>query len=318
MIWLSWRQLRASAAVVYGALAVVAAVVAITGLQLHRAFTASGIAGCAGDACESIINAFLARDPFLQTLLSNVLLLLLPALIGVFWAAPLVARELDAGTYRLAWTQSVPRTRWLTAKLAVVGLAGLVATGVLSVLVTWWYGPIDEVNTNQFSPAVFGARDLVPVGYAAFAFALGVLAGVVTRRTLTAMAVTLVGYVGVRLSFAFWARPHLLAPLTSVQPLEDPTGTPQMLGGGPGAASGKWILSQTVTDPSGAVTDTIRINSDDPCMATRTCLSGYHVRTVYQPAGRYWTFQWLETGIFVALAVALIGLAYWWLRRRLS
>jgi hypothetical protein len=318
MIWLSWRQLRASAAALYGALAVVAVVVAITGLQLHRAFTASGITGCTGDACESIINAFLGRDLFLQTLLSNVLLLLLPALTGVFWAAPLVARELETGTFRLAWTQSTTRTRWLTAKLAVVGLASLVAVAVLTALVTWWYGPIDEVNSNQFSPAVFGARDLVPVGYAAFAFALGVVAGVVTRRTLTAMAVTVVGYVGVRLSFAFWARPHLLAPLTVVQPLEDPTGTPQLLGGGPGAAAGKWILSQTVTDPSGAATDTIRIAGDDPCMATRTCLRGYHVTTVYQPAGRYWTFQWLETGIFVVAAVLLIAVSYWWLRRRLT
>jgi hypothetical protein len=317
MIWLSWRQLRASAAVTYGALAVVAVVVAITGLQLHRAFTASGITNCTGDACESIINAFVARDPFLQTLLGNVLLLLLPALTGIFWAAPLVARELDTGTYRLAWTQSITRTRWLTAKLAVVGLASLVATGLLTALVTWWYGPIDLVNSNGFSPAVFGARDLAPVGYAAFAFGLGVAAGVVTRRTLTAMAVTLVGYVAVRMSFAFWIRPHLLAPLTSVQPLDD-SGSPQLLGGGPGSAAGRWILSQTVTDPSGAAVDTIRIAGDDPCTATRTCLSGFHVRTVFQPADRYWTFQWLETAIFVGLALALVGVAYWWLRRRLS
>ena len=317
MIWLSWRQLRASAAATYGALAVVAVVVAISGLQLHHAYTASGIAGCTGDSCDSIINAFLARDPFLQTLLSNVLLLLLPALTGVFWAAPLVARELDTGTYRLAWTQSITRTRWLTAKLAVVGLASLVATGVLTALVTWWYGPIDQVNGNQFSPAVFGARDLAPVGYAAFAFALGVAAGVLTRRTLTAMAVTLVGYVAVRLSFAFWIRPHLLAPLTAVRPFDD-RGDPLLLGGGPGAAAGRWLISQTVTDPSGAVVDTIRIGPADPCAATRTCLRGYHLTTVYQPAGRYWTFQWLETGIFVGLAAALIGLAYWWLRRRLS
>jgi hypothetical protein len=184
MIWLSWRQLRTSAAVTFGALALVAVVVLVTGLQLHRAYTASGLVGCTGDACRAIADAFRARDPFLQTVLGNVLLLLLPALTGVFWAAPLVSRELETGTYRLAWTQSVTRTRWMTAKLVVVGVASLLATAALTALVTWWYTPIDLVNANGFSPAVFGARDLVPIGYATFAFGLGVAAGVLTRRTV--------------------------------------------------------------------------------------------------------------------------------------
>src|SRR5205085_1307177 len=86
MIWLSWRQLRASASATYEALAVVAVVVAISGSQLHSAYTASGIAGCTGDSCDSVIQAFVGRDPFLQTLLDKILLLLLPALTGIFWA----------------------------------------------------------------------------------------------------------------------------------------------------------------------------------------------------------------------------------------
>jgi len=39
-----------------------------------------------------------------------------PALLGIFWGAPLIARELETGTCRLAWNQSVTRTRWLTVK----------------------------------------------------------------------------------------------------------------------------------------------------------------------------------------------------------
>jgi len=173
--------------------------------------------------------------------------------------------------------------------------------------------PIVGVRT----PAVFGARDVVPIGYAAFAFGLGVAAGVLSRRTLTAMAVTLVGYIAVRLSFAFWIRPHLLPPLSTVQALGD-AGSPALLGDGPGAQAGRWILSQTITNPGGTITDTIRISADEPCVATRSCLSGYHVTTVYQPADRYWVFQWTETAIFVGLGLALVGVAYWWLRRRLT
>jgi len=83
----------------------------------------------------------------------------------------LVARELETGTYRLAWTQSVTRTRWLAVKLGVVGLASMVVAGLFSLMVTWWFSPIDRVNMTVF--ATFDQRNIVAVGYAAFAFALG-------------------------------------------------------------------------------------------------------------------------------------------------
>ena len=65
------------------------------------------------------------------------LVVLVPGIIGIFWGAPLVARELEAGTYRLAWTQSITRTRWLATKLGVVGLLSMVAAGLLSLMATW-------------------------------------------------------------------------------------------------------------------------------------------------------------------------------------
>ena len=51
------------------------------------------------------------------------LVLVVPALIGMFWGAPLIAHELETGTFRLAWTQSVSRRRWLLVKMGLVGLA---------------------------------------------------------------------------------------------------------------------------------------------------------------------------------------------------
>ena len=61
----------------------------------------------------------------------------------------MIAREIEGGTLPLAWTQSITRTRWLVVKLAVVGLASMVAAGLLSLIVTWWFRAIDHVNGNR-------------------------------------------------------------------------------------------------------------------------------------------------------------------------
>jgi ABC-type transport system involved in multi-copper enzyme maturation permease subunit len=115
----------------------------------------------------------------------------LPAILGMFWGAPLVARELESGTFRLAWTQGRSRLRWLGAKLAVVGFTTLAVQGLLSLMMTWWWSPVGRANPNRFSPALFGTFGVAPIGYAAFALAMGIAAGIVFRRTLPAMAATL-------------------------------------------------------------------------------------------------------------------------------
>src|SRR4029453_3689224 len=68
----------------------------------------------------------------------------LPPLSGLFWGAPLITRELEAGTHRLVWNQSITRTRWLAVKLAVTGLAAMTAAGLGSLVVSWWASPIDK------------------------------------------------------------------------------------------------------------------------------------------------------------------------------
>ena len=212
MIRLTWRQFRAQAAVTFGALALMAVLFAITGPQLVHLYDTSVVPCQAQGDCPAATSAFVSRDSLLQDL--GLVLVVVPAIIGVFWGAPLVARELETGTYQLAWTQSVPRKRWLAVKLGLVGLASVAVAGLFSLMVTWWSSPIDRVNADPF--AVFDHRGIVPFGYAAFAFALGVTTGMLLRRTVPAMIVTLVAFTGIRVAVTRWVRPDLIAPLRIV------------------------------------------------------------------------------------------------------
>jgi hypothetical protein len=221
VIRLTWLQFRIQAAAAFGALVIVAIVLAITGPHLVHLYDTT-VATCrAHGDCSAARAALLRNDSSLRMWL-GVLVVVVPGIVGIFWGAPLVASELEAGTFRLAWTQSVTRSRWMVVKLGVVGLASMAVAGLFSLIVTWWSSPLDRANMNQFG--TFDQRDLVPIGYAAFAFAVGITAGVLTRRTVPAMATTLVALVAVRLAISSWIRPLLIAPLHRAIAL-DPSST---------------------------------------------------------------------------------------------
>jgi hypothetical protein len=157
----------------------------------------------------------------------------------MFWGAPLVAREVESGTFRLGWTQSVTRTRWPIVKVTVVALIGMAVARLLGFLLTWWASPLDRAHGNQY--ATFDQRDIVVLGYTAFAVTLGVSAGTVIRRTLPAMATTLIAFIATRLAANFWVRPHLLAPAHPVVALDPATtGAPNI----PNA----WITSTQIVN----------------------------------------------------------------------
>ena len=358
MIWLTWRQFRAQAAVVFGLLAVIAVALAVTGPHLVHLYDTTVKPCGSHDDCGAATNAFMRNDRLLQQL--GQVVLAAPALIGIFWGAPLVARELENNTFRLVWTQSVSRTRWIALKLGLVGLMSTVAAGLLSLMVTWWSSPFDRIVDSPFSPSYFDRRDLVPIGYAACAFALGVTAGVLIRRTLPAMAATLVAFIGVRLALFEWIRPRLMTPLRITIPLN---AQPGVVLGPAGYAYGQinsadWIISdQTVNGagrvigenggigPNGAFginvspNGTITIQGVGTCPhmapaggpqrgapgpafqhAAQECVDKFHLREAltYQPSSRYWAFQWYEMAIFIGLALLLAGFCLWWVRRRLS
>ena len=351
MMWLTRRQFRTQMAVVFGLLMVVAIVLALTGTHLLNLYDIY-IRTCRADHnCGSTLDPALTTDARLQAAVP-VLLVLLPALTGIFWGAPLVARELESGTYRLAWTQSISRDRWLMMKIGVVGVASVAASGLLSLMLTWWASPMDAANANRFGVGEFGLRGIVPIGYAAFAFALGLAAGVIARRSVPAMAVTFVAYVGGRLAEAFWVRPHLMSPLHISGPLAavniglTPSGP--VVTADPGNLPNAWAYSASVVNNAGQAPTAQFIKQACPNLGAgapsgasvsgsplgggksvgvapngfQQCVAHigakFHEVVTYQPASRYWAFQGLETALFVVLAVALVGVSFWWVRRRLS
>jgi ABC-type transport system involved in multi-copper enzyme maturation permease subunit len=247
MIRFAWLQFRVQAAAVLAALTVLEIVLAITGIHLTHLFDSSGLnATClaatgARNSCR--VGPFLDRTTAYFDF-AHVLNIAVPAvagLLGAFWGAPLVAGELSAGTHRLAWTQSVTRTRWFLSKLAVTGVAIVVAVGVLTLMVTIWAHPIDEVNLNRLTPGVFPARGIVPIGYAMFAFALGVSTGVLIRRSVPAIAITLVIVAALQFAIPAWLRPHLISPAQTAPALT--SGSFSYLGAPPpGPVAGSALL----------------------------------------------------------------------------
>jgi ABC-2 family transporter protein len=322
MIWLAWRQFRVQAVAAAVGLTALTIVVLVTGFQLRNLYDDSGISTCkaVGD-CDTVTDAFTGHFGVLQQLL-NIAVFILPIVIGIFWGAPLVAGELATGTHRLAWTQSITRTRWLTAKLAIAGMASVVTSGLASLAVTWWFSPLQLVRANRFDPSVFNERAIAPIGYAVFAFALGVGVGLLVRRTLPAMAIALASYIATQIVVITWIRPHFKAPIKVSGAFPQPV--PQTGGPGPGPIDagftkpGDWLISRRLVDASGHDIEVIRQSADDPCVATRSCFAGFHQLVTYQPANRYWSFQIYETALYCSLGVALIALSFWWIRKRMS
>jgi hypothetical protein len=316
MSWLTWRQFRTQAVV--GGLALVALAVALVvlGVRLRHDYAADLVRCHASGGCASVL-AELRSTYQVPLYLLDALLIVTPGLTGVFWGAPLVARELEAGTHRLVWNQSVTRRRWLAVKLAGVGLASTALSGLASLLLTWAAAPYDRVAADRFDALAFDARNVVPVAYAAFGFVLGTVLGLLVRRTVPAMALTVLLFAVVQVAVPVLLRPHLVAPVTASRPMTAATFRNLTFLGAHGEIGGlrvpdAWVLStSTLRTADGRPVDLDRYNaciSGSPDRTSR-CLAALdlHVRVTYQPGQRYWRFQWLESALFLAAAAALAG-----------
>jgi ABC-2 family transporter protein len=347
MIRLTWLQFRTQAFTALAAMAAFAILLAATGPHLASLYAASGLSGCHVDTCQSLAGSFDAEVQSTYTALYVIsvgIILLAPAVIGLFWGAPLIARELETGTSDLAWNQSVTRTRWLAVKLSVVGLTAMAVTEALSLMQAWWAAPLGRavsdgapqgpLSQDRFTELVFATHGITPLGYAAFAFALGVTAGALIRRTIPAMAVTLAVFIALQIAMPLWIRPHFAPADRTV--IATAGGFEAGGATGPGGNTltlvatslpgqpEAWILSSGPVNAAGQPVSTTPAACDTPSIASSPnfygCLTSQGIREAisYQPASRYWPFQWTETAIYLALALALADYCFRRLNRRRS
>jgi hypothetical protein len=331
MIWLTWRQFRVQALIGVGVAACLAAYLVVLGRQIRESYDTAvncGGVGCTLDAARDTLD----NDYFTTLLLCGFLIVLAPALIGAFWGAPLVARELETGTHRLVWNQGVTRGRWLAVKLGLVTLAGVVLTGTLSTLLTWAASPYDKLIGGRFDPLIFPTRNIAPLGYAVFAVVAGTTIGLLTRRTVTTMALTLATFAALQILLPAAIRPHLEPAVTETVAynasaaiegarINIKDGVAKIEGY---AKPGAWVLSASteLLDAAGkplngsviARCSTGDRNRDDACYIAQQA----QFMVKYQPADRYWTFQWLELAIYLLLAAAMAAFAFWRIPRGLN
>ncbi|HEY3867158.1 MAG TPA: ABC transporter permease subunit [Actinocrinis sp.] len=328
MIWLTWRQYRRAALFTLIALGALAGVLVPTALAMHRAYDGLGLPQCAASlgsaqlvpqttaaGCESLAGRF--EQQYAPMNLIGILFVTVPLLVGLFFGAPLVSRELEHGTHRLVWTQGITRRRWILMRFGLIGGAALVLAVVYALGVAWWSGPLVAAGGGRFNVLSFDVQGVVPIGYTLFAIALGVCAGTFLGRTLSAMGATLAGFVVVRVVVAQAARPHFMAAASLTYPLRSALTTNPM--------ANDWIFAQGVIGANGQV---MVPNTHVNCpvgdvsggstglgpVPVHGCSSlrvgkGASNWLLYQPGDRFWAFQGIETGIFLALAALLIALA---------
>jgi hypothetical protein len=326
MTWLVWRQHRVQLLAGAALLAAFAVTIVITGIQVANQYHAVQTACAAGHGCRHLGGLFMGSHVVGFLVIAT---LGAPALVGLFWGAPLVAAEAEAGTTQFAWMQSVTRKHWLAVKIGWMLLAAAVWGGVISALVTWWEGPNNALQLDAFKPGRFDIMSVVPVAYSLFAVALGIAAGAVTRRLLPAMAVTLAGFIAVRAAAALWLRPHYMSAITVTYKLTGsftPPGSYWQLASGALFPNGQPVPQPNDTPYFDGIPQpylphacSVMVSDNAPPRPPAACtqaLSGFHWFLTYQPADRYWTFQGIETGIFLALAAALVAVTALTLLRR--
>src|SRR6266567_117535 len=312
MTWVVWRQHRAEGLILLVGLAVIGVFLLSTGLEMANSFQQLVLSNCLGptskgSSCDELGMAW--NNQYGGFLRGAPLLLALPLLLGALVGAPLVTREVEQRTHLLIWTQSITRMRWLTVKLALVLGAGLLASGALLALLSWWNSPSVQIYGDSFSTRVYDTSGPVWVATALLALALGIFAGALTRRTVAAIFLTMVLFLAIRAPVEWLWRPNFETPVTITWPIDQQEP--------PALSNQAWRFASGYIDAQGNRSSDLREGCTRE-MTTTQCLQANGVQAnyiSYQPGDRFWTFQWIETGIYMGFSVLALFAAVWLVRR---
>jgi hypothetical protein len=319
LVWVTWRQHRVALAGVAVLLGGVSLYLLIMGVKIHSGYASVTSCHPARSAACRLADQLFTNDyyPTAQTMTG--FLQVIPALVGVFVGGPVLARELETGTFRFAWTQGCGRMRWAIVKLALLAIAVTAAAEAFSLIFSWYFQPWFAKDLDgALAPQLFDLRGADLAAWTLLAFALGVAAGALIRRTVPAMAAALAAWVGLDFATFMFLREHYQAPLVAggakagTRGFANDWSWAQWYTG----PNGRPVSQQTIRNVVGHAPASVR-NSADPNVAT-AYLSAHHYAQwwLYQPQSRYWHFQLIEGGWLLALSLILLAGAVWLVRRK--
>jgi hypothetical protein len=320
LAWVTYRQHRPALTGAAVFLGLISVYLLIMGLQINHAYAAVAACRPAGSGvCHQLKDSFdhgswgggggsAMQAGGAQTISS--LMLVVPVVLGAFLGAPLLARELETGTFRFAWTQGCGRARWAVSKLLLLAVVVTGVTWAFTELFSYYYHPfLVDGQVSRLLPLAFGLLGVAFAAWTLAAFALAVFFGALIRRTVPAMAATLATWTFLAIGTAVALRQHYQAPVET-------TGNPP---------AGAWVLGNYATGPGGQhslnqlfqqAPASVQ-NSPDPNALTNWLAQQHYTQwTSYEPVSRFWHFQLIEGGWLLALSAILIAAAIWMVRHR--
>jgi|HubBroStandDraft_1064217.scaffolds.fasta_scaffold47760_2 hypothetical protein len=320
MAWVTWCQHRATLISVPAVLGAVAVFLWIAGLKIHRDYAV--LTAChpvTSAACQNLSSLFTSTDWTIGNTV-NILVQLAPALIGAFAGAPVLARELETGTFRYAWTQGLGRERQTVARLALLAIVITATAQAFSQMYNWFFRPfLAQQGLTDLDASVFITHGIAFAAWTLVAFIIGAFLGMLIRRILPAMAATLGTYLGLYALTWLVLRKHYLPALVTSHVSTGFSGR--------GPASAPWVLGASYTGPGGKPARMTLVSniiaqfqqvhggpSDGPVPALAQ--HGITQWWTYIPVSRFWPMQFVEAGWLLALCLILIMATVWLVRRR--